>query len=86
MTALRAAAETAVRQCLGLESGESCAVVTDDDRAPIGEAIYEVASEITDDAVIVRYPPGETHGGEPPLRWRRRWPRPTSSSRRRPRA
>jgi len=33
---------------------------------PIGEAIYEVASEITDDAVIVRYPPGETHGGEPP--------------------
>jgi leucyl aminopeptidase (aminopeptidase T) len=66
MTALRAAAETAVRQCLGLESGESCAVVTDDDRAPIGEAIYEVASEITDDAVIVRYPPGETHGGEPP--------------------
>ncbi|MFB1063385.1 aminopeptidase [Natrinema sp. H-ect4] len=66
MTALRAAAETAVRQCLGLEAGESCAVVTDDDRAPIGEAIYKVASEITDDAVIVRYPPGETHGGEPP--------------------
>ncbi|WP_226040087.1 aminopeptidase [Natrinema sp. DC36] len=66
MTALRAAAETAVRQCLGLEAGESCAVVTDDARVPIGEAIYEVASEITDDAVIVRYPPGETHGGEPP--------------------
>ncbi|PGF15742.1 aminopeptidase [Natrinema sp. CBA1119] len=66
MTALRAAAETAVRQCLGLEAGESCAVVTDDDRVPIGESIYEVASEITDDAVIVRYPPGETHGGEPP--------------------
>ncbi|WP_226482439.1 aminopeptidase [Natrinema amylolyticum] len=66
MTALRAAAETAVRQCLGLESGESCAVVTDDEREPIGEAIYEVASEVTDDAVIVRYPPGETHGSEPP--------------------
>ncbi|QLK24769.1 aminopeptidase [Natrinema zhouii] len=66
MTALRAAAETAVRQCLGLKAGESCAVVTDDDRVPIGEAIYAVASEITDDAVIVRYPPGETHGGEPP--------------------
>jgi len=66
MTALRAAAETAVRQCLGLEAGESCAIVTDDERAPIGEALYEVASEITDDAVIVRYPPGETHGSEPP--------------------
>ncbi|WP_394740624.1 aminopeptidase [Natronococcus roseus] len=66
MSDLRAAAETAVRQCLALESSESCAVVTDDEREPIGEAIYEVASEISDDAVIVRYPPGETHGGEPP--------------------
>ncbi|MFD1565509.1 aminopeptidase [Haloarchaeobius amylolyticus] len=66
MTALRPAAETAVRQCLGLEAEESCAIVTDDERVPIGEALYEVASEITDDAVIVRYPPGETHGSEPP--------------------
>ncbi|MBZ6495370.1 aminopeptidase [Natrinema longum] len=66
MVALRDAAETAVRQCLGLETGESCAVVTDDEREPIGEAIYEVATEITDDAVLVRYPPGETHGSEPP--------------------
>ncbi|PCR92294.1 aminopeptidase [Natrinema ejinorense] len=66
MVALRDAAETAVRQCLGLEAGESCAVVTDDEREPIGEAIYEVATEITDDAVLVRYPPGETHGSEPP--------------------
>ncbi|TYL39896.1 aminopeptidase [Natronococcus pandeyae] len=66
MSDLHAAAETAVRQCLALESDESCAVVTDDEREPIGEAIYDVASEITDDAVIVRYPPGETHGGEPP--------------------
>jgi len=66
MTALRAAAETAVRQCLSLEAEESCAIVTDDERAPIGEALYEVASEITDDAAIVRYPPGETHGSEPP--------------------
>ena len=66
MTALRAAAETAVRQCLGFEAGESCAIITDDERVPIGEALYEVASEITDDTVIVRYPPGETHGSEPP--------------------
>ncbi|WP_408959813.1 aminopeptidase [Natrinema sp. 74] len=66
MTARRGAAETAVRQCLGLEVGESCTIVTDDERRPIGESLYEVAREITDDAVIVRYPPGETHGGEPP--------------------
>ncbi|QLG50104.1 aminopeptidase [Natrinema halophilum] len=66
MTELRAAAETAVKQCLGLDPGESCAIVTDDEREPIGEALYAVAGEVTDAAVIVRYPPGETHGGEPP--------------------
>jgi leucyl aminopeptidase (aminopeptidase T) len=63
---LRAPAETAVEQCLNLQSSESCAVVTDDERQPVGEALYEVASEITDDAVIVRYPPGDQHGAEPP--------------------
>jgi leucyl aminopeptidase (aminopeptidase T) len=63
---LRAPAETAVRQCMDLQADESCAVVTDDKRQPIGEALYEVASEITDDAVIVRFPPGEQHGAEPP--------------------
>ncbi|OLZ42200.1 aminopeptidase [Natrinema saccharevitans] len=66
MAALRAAAETAVRQCLALDAAESCAIVTDDKRERIGEALYEVAAEITDDAVIVRYPPGDTHGSEPP--------------------
>ncbi len=66
MPTLRRAAETAITQCLNLQSGESCAIVTDDDREPIGEALYEVASEITDDAVLLCYPPGETHGAEPP--------------------
>ena len=66
MSDLRPPAETAVRQCMDLSEDESCAIVTDEKREPIGEALYAVASEITDDAVIVRYPPGETHGAEPP--------------------
>ncbi|SEH16962.1 Leucyl aminopeptidase (aminopeptidase T) [Natronorubrum sediminis] len=66
MTTRESAAETAVRQCLALESDESCVIVTDDTREPIGESLYAVASEITDDASIIRYPPGETHGAEPP--------------------
>jgi len=65
MTDLRAAAETAVEQCLGLEAEESCVVVTDDQRLRIGEALYDVASEITD-ATMLRYPPGDQHGEEPP--------------------
>lgn len=63
---LRAASETAVRQCLDLQPDESLVVVTDDKRERIGEALYEVAGEVTDDATIVRYPPGNQHGEEPP--------------------
>ena len=64
--ALREAAETAVYQCMALGAEESCAVVTDDKRLPIGEVLYAVASDVTDDAVLLRYPPGEQHGTEPP--------------------
>jgi len=63
---LQAAAETALTQCLNLASDETCLIVTDDKREPIGEALYSVASEITDNPVIVRYPPGDQHGAEPP--------------------
>ncbi|MFB6139432.1 MAG: aminopeptidase [Halosimplex sp.] len=65
-SSLRAPAETAVRQCMNLGADESCAVITDDERQAIGEALYAVAAEITDDAVVVRYPPGNQHGEEPP--------------------
>jgi leucyl aminopeptidase (aminopeptidase T) len=64
--ALSRAAETAIDQCLALQPGESCAVITDDKRRPIGESLYDVASERTDDAVLVRFPPGDQHGAEPP--------------------
>ncbi len=64
--ALGDAAETTVDQCLDVGSRESCTIITDDKRRPIGEALYDVASERTDDAVLVRYPPGEQHGAEPP--------------------
>ncbi len=66
MSDLRESAETAIRQCLDVQSGESCAIVTDGKREPIGNALYEAASERTDEVAFVRYPPGETHGSEPP--------------------
>ena len=64
--ALRAAAETAVEACLGLTADEAIAVVTDDERHRIGEAIYDVAARHGDDATLLRYPPGTEHGEEPP--------------------
>ena len=64
--AVAAAAETAIEQCLAVSAGETCVVVTDDKREPIGETLYNAALNATDDAVIVRYPPGPQHGAEPP--------------------
>jgi leucyl aminopeptidase (aminopeptidase T) len=63
---LAAPAETAVRQCLGLAPDERFVVVTDEKREAIGEALYAAGAAITDDATLVRYPPGDQHGEEPP--------------------
>ncbi|MEZ3163203.1 aminopeptidase [Halorubrum sp. RMP-47] len=60
------AAATAVEQCLNVAPDESVAVVTDDEREPIGEALYAAATDATDDATLLRYPPAEQHGTEPP--------------------
>ena len=66
MTDLSAPALTAIEQCLALGAGESCVVVTDGKRRPIGEALYDAARAVTEDASIVRYPSGDQHGEEPP--------------------
>ena len=63
---LRTAATTAVEQCLALSADESCVVITDDERRPIGAALYDAAAAVTDDAAVLQYPPGEQHGAEPP--------------------
>jgi len=63
---LASAADTAIGQCLNLSADESCLIVTDDARAPIGTALYAAAVDVTDDVSIVQYPPGAQHGEEPP--------------------
>ena len=63
---LRAPAKTAVEQCMNLQADESCVIVTDDKRKAIAEALYAVATEITEDTAMVRYPVGDQHGSEPP--------------------
>jgi leucyl aminopeptidase (aminopeptidase T) len=55
-----------VNQCLNVAPDESVVVVTDDERERIGEALYAAAAAVTDDATIIRYPPAEQHGTEPP--------------------
>jgi leucyl aminopeptidase (aminopeptidase T) len=64
--AVESAATTAIEQCLAVSSDETCVVVTDEKRQRIGKALYTAALSATEDAVIVRYPPGPQHGAEPP--------------------
>ncbi|GGL34333.1 aminopeptidase [Halarchaeum grantii] len=66
MPTLREAADTAVVQCLGITADDTVVVVTDDERRPIGHALYEAARDVTDDVTVLQYPPGEQHGAEPP--------------------
>jgi leucyl aminopeptidase (aminopeptidase T) len=63
---LREPAQTAVEQCMGLRPDESCLIVTDDERQAIAEALYTVARETSEDVAMIRYPPGDQHGEEPP--------------------
>ncbi len=63
---LRASAKTAIEQCMNLQSEESCVIVTDEKRQEIGDALYDVATEITDSVAAIRYPVGNQHGEEPP--------------------
>ena len=66
MDPLEEPARTAIEQCLAVAPDESLVVVTDDEREAIAEALYRVANEHTSQATIIRYPPGDEHGGEPP--------------------
>lgn len=63
---LRRPARTAIEQCMGVEDGESCLIVTDDERMAIAEALDAVAREATDEVGLIRYPVGDQHGEEPP--------------------
>jgi len=66
MTDLSVPARTAVEDCLSLAPDESLAVVTDEKRRPIGEALYEAGRAVTDDVALVAFPVGDQHGAEPP--------------------
>ncbi|MBN2423390.1 MAG: aminopeptidase [Calditrichaceae bacterium] len=65
MNDLKQAAHTALTICMGLKSGESLLVITDDNKKIIGEALYMAGREITSDVLLVVMPPAEINGQEP---------------------
>ncbi len=64
--ARRAAAVTAIEQCLAVGRRETVVIVTDEPSRDVGLALYRAAADRSDEAVFVEIPPGEEHGAEPP--------------------
>jgi leucyl aminopeptidase (aminopeptidase T) len=63
---LLSASKTAVVDCMGLQSSERVAVVTDEPCRIIGLALFQVVQELGNDVFMVEIPPRQTHGEEPP--------------------
>ncbi len=63
---LHDAAVIAVRDCVGLQPGETVLIVTDEPLRSIGYALRRAAKELGSDAVLVEMYPRISNGEEPP--------------------
>lgn len=61
-----AGCEIIYQKCMGLKPGETVAVVTDDVKLRLGEALYEAAKRFGAKPVLIRMPTGTISGEEPP--------------------
>lgn len=67
MDALIKAAEIAVGECMGVRSGESVLIITDEPKRRIGRALWQAARDMHTEAMIVEMIPRTMNGEEPPL-------------------
>ncbi len=63
---LYAASQIAVRDCMGLQSGEKVLVVTDEPLRTIGYALWNAVKDFGNEVFIVEILPRKTNGEEPP--------------------
>lgn len=64
---LYSAAQVAVRDCMGLQSGEKVLVITDEPCRTIGQALFQVTKDSGNEVLLVEITPRRTHGEEPPV-------------------
>ncbi len=60
------AAETALKDCLGVKKGEKLLVVTDELKYNIGAALFKKAGELGASPLLLQIPVGQYNGEEPP--------------------
>jgi len=63
---LKKGAETAVNICMGVKRGESVLVLTDTEKEPIGQALFDAALAAKAKPLLVKMLPTTRHGEEPP--------------------
>lgn len=66
MEKLSRGCEIILRQCMGLKRGEKALIVTDDEKLPLGSALYAKAKELGAEAVLMVMPVAGISGQEPP--------------------
>jgi leucyl aminopeptidase (aminopeptidase T) len=64
---LEDAARIAVEKCMGLKSGETCLVITDEPCREVGYALWEAARWVRAEAMLLEIIPRERNGEEPPV-------------------
>ena len=52
--------------CMNVKAGENVLVITDDEKLPIGDALYRAAKGLGADTMLVTMTPREVSGQEPP--------------------
>lgn len=66
MEGLLKSSKTALDICLGLKKSETLLIITDDNKYPIGKALYTVGKDLAKESLLVMMPPAEVNGQEPP--------------------
>jgi aminopeptidase len=66
MDSLKKAAGVVLKNCMKLQKGEKCLIITDSKREDIGKAFLDEALKITDNSEIEIIPVGRVNGEEPP--------------------
>lgn len=66
MDELYKAALIALRDCMGLKSGETVLVITDEPKRSIGYSLWEAGKELGAESIILEIIPRKSNGEEPP--------------------
>lgn len=65
--ALNKTAKLALNKCMGLKKGETCLIITDQNKLDIANELFDAAKSITSEKVeIIEIPVGKVNGEEPP--------------------